>query len=442
MLGRPNILYIHSHDTGRTVQPYGYAVATPRIQRLAEHGVLFRQAFCAGPTCSSSRAALLTGQSAHSSGMLGLAHSGFALNDYKQHVIHTLREAGYTSTLVGVQHVANDADIIGYDRVITPFTQQSGWDSHHAKKIAAPAVEFLNSAPREPFFLSVGFLETHRKFRDPGPAEDPRYCRPPAPLPDLPQTREDMAAFAASARHLDGAMGAVFDALDKNELADNTLVICTTDHGIAFPAMKCNLTDHGIGVMLIMRGPGGFSGGKVCDALVSHVDLFPTLCDLLEIEPPPWLQGRSLMPVIRGEAEEVNEEIFAGVTYHTAYEPQRGVRTRRWKYIRRFEERPGPVLPNCDDGPSKDVWLEHGWRDRPPAMEQLYDLVFDPNEVNNLAGDSTMADVLDDMRGRLNRWMKATDDPLLLGSPVPAPSGAEVHSADGLSPTEPPNVIP
>src|SRR5207247_1678035 len=100
--------------------------------------------------------------------------------------------------------------------------------------------------------------------------------------------------------------------------------------------MKCHLTDRGIGVMLILRGPGVFSGGKVCDAMVSQIDLFPTLCDLLEIEKPAWLQGRSLLPLLHGEAEEVNDEIFAEVTYHAAYEPQRCVRTRRWKYIRRY----------------------------------------------------------------------------------------------------------
>jgi len=79
-MARPNILYLHSHDTGRTIQPYGHAVATPHLQRLADQGVLFRRAFCAAPTCSPSRAALLTGQCPHSSGMLGLAHRGFRLN--------------------------------------------------------------------------------------------------------------------------------------------------------------------------------------------------------------------------------------------------------------------------------------------------------------------------------------------------------------------------
>ena len=146
-----------------------------------------------------------------------------------------------------------------------------------------------------------------------------------------------------------------------------------------------------------------------------------------------------MMPLIRGEAEQIQDEIFAEVTYHAAYEPQRAVRTRRWKYIRRFEDRRGPVLPNCDDSLSKDVWMQHGWRDRPVASEQLYDLIFDPNEAHNLADDPSMDSVLDEMRGRLDRWMHATDDPLLRG-PVPAPPGARVNDPDGLSPSETPRI--
>jgi N-sulfoglucosamine sulfohydrolase len=92
---KPNILYIHSHDTGRYIQPYGHNIPTPHIQKMAEEGVLFRKAFCAAPTCSPSRAALLTGQSAHSSGMLGLAHRGFSLNDYDQHLANYLKKQGY-----------------------------------------------------------------------------------------------------------------------------------------------------------------------------------------------------------------------------------------------------------------------------------------------------------------------------------------------------------
>jgi N-sulfoglucosamine sulfohydrolase len=91
----PNIIYLHSHDTGRYVQPYGHQIPTPNIQRLADQGLLFRRAFCAAPSCSGSRACLLTGQWAHVNGMTGLAHRGWKLDDYGRHLVHPLREAGY-----------------------------------------------------------------------------------------------------------------------------------------------------------------------------------------------------------------------------------------------------------------------------------------------------------------------------------------------------------
>ncbi len=426
---RPNILYIHSHDTGRYIQPYGHAIPTPNLQQLAEQGVLFRKAFSAAPTCSPSRAALLTGQAPHSSGMFGLAHLGFSLHDYRQHLLHTLRAAGYRSVLVGMQHLVPDAQIakLGYDQVVDV-------PDSLAASVAPAAARFLRSAPSQPFFLDVGLFETHRVYFQPGVHEDPRYCLPPTPIPNTPQTRLDMAAYKASARSMDHGIGIVLDTLEAVGLADHTLVISTTDHGLAFPRMKCNLTDSGIGVMLIMRGPGGFVGGSVCDALVSHIDVFPTVCDLLGIEPPPWLQGRSILPLIQDKAEEVNDAIFAEVTYHVAYDPQRAIRTQRWKYIRRYGERTQPILSNCDGSPSKDLWVQCGWQRQAVDQEQLYDLIFDPNEGDNLARTPAHSGILDELRQRLDHWMHDTDDPLLKG-PVTPPPGALVGHLDEIEPS-------
>lgn len=407
-MDRPNILYLHSHDTGRYIQPYGHAVATPCLQKLAEDGVLFRQNFCVTPTCSPSRAALLTGCYPHENGMRGLAHLGYSLNDYKQHIIHTLRREGYVSALAGIQHIASPTageeawQVIGYDTCIDgdQYEQQ--------------ATSFLEGAPTTPFFLSVGFFETHREFPVVQDAsENPNYCLPPSPLPDTPETREDMARYKASARELDRKMGVVLDALEQSGLAENTLVICTTDHGIAFPRMKCNLYDSGIGTMLILRGPGGFSGGKVIDCMTSDLDIFPTVCDLLQIEPPPWIRGKSLLPLVSQETPKLHDELFFEINDHAAYEAVRAVRTERWKYIRRIDEHRTPVLLNCDNGESKSLWLNYGWEDQPVPEESLHDLVFDPNETNNLAGDVASQEILKVMRERLMRWMESTNDSLL-----------------------------
>jgi N-sulfoglucosamine sulfohydrolase len=430
---KPNILYIHSHDTGRYVQPYGFQVPTPNIQLLADQGVLFRQAFCAAPTCSGSRASLLTGQYCHNNGMLGLAHRGWSLNEYGQHMIHPLRAAGYSSTLIGEQHISEDPETIGYDEVIEV-------SSHHAGDVAPITNEAL-AAASEPFFFSVGFFETHRQFRAPTSVRDTLYSLPPGNLPDTPRTREDMAAFKASARSLDQGIGAVLNGLHRAGLSDSTLIICTTDHGLAFPNAKATLYDRGIGVMLLMRGPGGFVGGKVFDSLVSHLDIYPTVCDLAGIEHPPWLQGVSLMPLVRGETPAVRDEVFAEMTFHAAYQPLRALRTERWKYIRRFDDHPHPVLANCDDSASKELLAAAGWGEQIVAPEQLYDLLLDPNEAHDLSGDESRAEILAELRRRLEEWMRATDDPLLDG-PVTPPPGAVTNDPDQRSPNDPLTIAP
>ncbi len=133
----------------------------------------------------------------------------------------------------------------------------------------------------------------------------------------------------------------------------------------------------------------------------------------------------------------MRDEVFSEVTYHAAYEPMRCVRTRRYKLIRRYDERLLPVLPNCDNSPSKGLLLAHGWADRRYDREELYDLIFDPNETRNLAADPGLETVLADMRARLDDWMRHTGDPLLDGFVMPPPD-AYVNDPEGLSPQESP----
>jgi N-sulfoglucosamine sulfohydrolase len=214
---------------------------------------------------------------------------------------------------------------------------------------------------------------------------DALYGQPPAHLPDTPETRSDMASFKAGARSLDQGVGAVLDALD---------------------------------------------------ALVSHVDLYPTLCELAGAPLPDGLAGRSLLPLARGETPEIRDELFAELTYHAAYDPQRAIRTKRHNYIRHFGDRLEPVLPNVDDSPSKDLLVAAGWGQRKRPREELYDLVMDPGEMRNLAGDPTEESTRAELEARPRRWMAETADPLLDG-PVPIPPGAVVNRPDGLSPNEP-----
>ncbi|MEM1446964.1 MAG: sulfatase [Planctomycetota bacterium] len=446
-MSKINVVYLHSHDTGRYTSAYGHALRTPHVQKLAERGVLFRQAFCNNPTCSPSRACLLTGQVAHSNGMMGLAHRGGKLNDPSHMLPYFLRDAGYETAICGFQHVTGGEspltmEQLGYSldlsaqRDIKPAPTGSGDIA-----TAAVAADFLRTRGQDqPFFLDVGFTTTHRTNKNGSnvqwhngelsPQGDPRYVQVPACLPDTPETRADYADYAVAVTRLDDYIGRVLDALDEAGLTENTLVICTTDHGIAYPHMKCNLTAHGTGVMLTLAG-AGFDGGAVVDSLVSHIDLFPTVCDVLGLDHPAWLQGQSLTPLRKDSAAVINDALFAEVNYHAAHEPKRSVRTKRHSYIRRITTRNHQVLPNCDDSVSKTVLLEAGWRDRSQVAEQLYDLVFDPTESHNVIDDPAYAEALADLRSRLDGWMQATDDPALTGRVELSGMTVNAAEADG-----------
>ena len=443
-----NIIYLHSHDTGRYIQPYGYSIPTPNLQKFAEESVLFRQNFSANPTCSPSKAALLTGTYPCQNGMFGLEHHGFKLNDPGKHLANTLKQHGYTTGLAGIQHVFERDNKtykeMGYDFCpdIFIWLDHSKYPDMDKEDISViqrdtirpgiinNAVEFIENNKNKPFFLSVGFQDTHRPYpRFDRITENPKYCRAPAQFPDTPETREDMAGFMSTARNLDTAMGTIIDTVKKNGLEDNTLIICTTDHGIAFPKMKCTLYDSGTGTMLMIRGPEGFEGGKVIDALTSHLDVYPTVCDVLDIKKPDWLEGKSLMPLVKGEKEDIHDAVFTELNFHTCYAPYRAVRTKRWKYIKKFHNRKNLFEFHCNNGYCKNEYLKNNYPEIEIPEEQLFDLFFDPNEANNLVYKQEYKDILSELKEMLNDWMEKVDDPLLNSHILP-PKGTKVKSPD------------
>lgn len=414
-----NLLIVHAHDMGRYNSLYGHAIDTPNMRRLAEEGLVFRDAHCAAPTCSPSRAAMLTGVTAHEMGMLGLVHRGFTLNRPGHHLARRLAAGGYRTVRTGLQHEYDEAQVEVYDRVLEGKAEEDNRDL----AAAASAEEFLSSNPEGPWFLWMGLFYPHREFLEPGvDTPSPAYIKVPDPLPDTPRNREDMAGYHATVAIADRALGRVMEALEASGQAENTLVMLVTDHGIAFPGMKCDLTAHGTGVTWVVRHPE-LPAGAASDALVSHLDLVPTVLDLLGLDIPEGLHGVSLRPVLeRPETGSVRQSVFAEVNLHAGIEPKRGVRTQRYAYQRMFRADSAPVMANTDESPSKDTWLEAGWTERPEGRVRLYDLCFDPQERHNLAGDPDYADTLKDMEGLLVDWMERTNDPLLEG-PLVIPNG-------------------
>ena len=428
-----NVLYVHTHDTGRFIEPYDASIPTPNLMKLAKEGTLFRNAYCCGPTCSPSRAALLTGQPPHQNGMYGLAHRGFSLNDYSKHLANYLKKFGYETVLFGMQHECKNPEGIGYDRVFKDPRREAedltSWDLSNGDA----AIAYLREKHEKPFFMSYGLAHTHRPFLEIDESVHPDYLRVPGCLPDNAQTREDYAGFVTSAMRADMCIGRVLDELDRQGLADDTLILYTTDHGIAFPHMKCTLYDTGIGVSMIMKYKGNQSAGTVKDALVSHVDVYPTLCDMLGIPKPQWLTGKSLMPILNNEALEVNDAVFSEVTYHAATEPQRCVRTKRYKYIRRYGINDDYVPANIDEGESKHFLLDEGLLSRKIDREMLFDLSFDPAERRNLINDPDYAEIAEHMRGLLAKHMADTDDFIESGN-LPRPEGVIMNTITCIDP--------
>ena len=456
---RPNVLIVITHDTGRHLGCYGRDVETPNLDRLAAEGVMFTQAFCTAPQCSPSRASLLTGMMPHRHGLIGLTHRGFRLNPGVPLLPALLAETGYTTHLFGFQHEAPDAKELGYQHV---HRAEGG---HSCLHVTPLVLDFLANAP-QPFFAIVGFSETHRKFPESDtPVEDVKV---PPFLPDASEVRKDVAELYESVRRVDNSVGEILDALQQHGLAENTLFIYTTDHGIAFPGAKATLFDPGIEIALLARGPCGagilpascpqdagatvaqassllcpqdagatFRGGKVLNALVSNADLAPTILEFCGLPIPTETNGTSLLPLVRGEVERVREHVFVEQTYHAAYDPMRGVRTERFKYIRNFAERPWWLPPNVDNGYTKDWYRQHQPEvfQTPRRSELLYDLAHDPLERQNVVDSADYAVTLAELRDILERWMQETNDPLLHGDVLP-PTGAKVTSSKVWGPEE------
>ncbi|WP_168120075.1 sulfatase [Paenibacillus sp. HB172176] len=431
-----NIVYLHAHDAGRYVSPYGFPVDTPNLMKFAQEGVLFRKAFCAAPTCGPSRSALMSGQYPHEIGMYGLPGTpeGWAFDDYGKHLVRNLRELGFETVLAGCQHETGKSDKelredLGYERLLNEGREKKGW---FYQETIDHVERYLAEPKTRPFFLSVGIDEPHRnnigrpelgiggesarfsktRYYNPD-LLDYRYTAPPPFLPDLPEIRKDMASYREGARIMDEYMGRVLYALKHYGCEDNTLVIVTTDHGIEFAGGKKTLSDQGIGVMLMMRGPHGFSGGRVVESLVSQLDIYPTLCELLQIECRSWLRGKSLMPILRGEAQSIHEEIFAEQTCHGKLEPLRCIRTERCKLVlRHYAE--GPKLRS--DSPCDDLMASIGFYDRPLGAVELFDLYLDPWEHCNRAEDPAYQAIRRELTEKLTLWMSESGDPFPSGS--------------------------
>ncbi len=431
---KPHIVYIIVHDLGRYLGCHGRSpLPTPHLDALAAEGMLFTNHFCVAPSCSPSRGTITTGKYPHSNGLMGLSNPnhGWTLPASETTMPERLKNIGYETYLFGLQHEraidkVRDRYTLGYDHVTDAETV-----GIHCGPVAEEVVGFLDnrSTPEtkressdSPFFASVGFFEPHRPFHTDRTAgrEDPDNVYLPPFLPDNRIVREEMAGFTCLLELVDNAVGEIVSALERNGLADDTLLIFTTDHGIDMPRAKGTLYDPGIETTFIARWPGKIPGGTRCNDLVSNVDHLPTILRIADGRIPDTLEGYSFAGVLNHDFGDYTprKEIFAEKTHHAAYDPMRCIRTERHKFIYNFgANRPIEVLGRGQmDTTTAVPWLHK--TNRPLA--ELYDLALDPLEQNNVSGSTEYEEIETELRERLESFLIETDDPLMRGClPIP-----------------------
>ena len=429
-----NVLLLIADDQGLEMGCYGNTVIqTPNQDRLAQQGVKFTHAFAAVSSCSSSRSVMLTGLFNHTNGQYGLAHNyhNFHALPKIESLPALLKKSGYRTGIIGKFHVKPESQY-PFDYYASSGKLGGGRD---VSAMAEKAAEFFTQAAETPFFLLVGFVDPHRGPRNRFANEDnypgvqpirysPAEIPLPAHIPDTPEAREDMAEYYQAVSRLDQGIGLVLDRLKSAGRDRDTLVIFLSDNGIPFPGAKTTLYDAGVRLPLIISSPAQSRRGLTNHAMVSWVDLVPTILDWTDVEGPSYpLPGRSMLPVLEQENPEGWDEVFLSHTFHevTMYYPSRGVRTRRYKYLKN-------LYPALSYPYASDLWTSATWQSvlnrnlthlglRPvqaflhrPA-EELYELRNDPHEVKNLAGDPDYLTVLKDLRARVRAFQKKTGDP-------------------------------
>ncbi|MBM3864486.1 MAG: sulfatase [Verrucomicrobia bacterium] len=418
---RPDLVVFLTDDQSQgDVSPYGGGgIRTPNLQALADGGLTFTRAYVASPSCAPSRAALLTGRMpARNGAEANHSRPQPGLRKWPAY----FQELGYEVVAFGKVSHYRQAGEYGFDA--------HGHDVLHGHAGMQAAIDFLQRRPRagaRPLCLMVGSHWPHVPWPDEAPEYDPaRLPLPPGSI-DTPRTRAWRARYAAAVTRGDDQLGEILAAV-RTYLAPDVLVLFTADHGAQWPLGKWNLYEAGVCVPLVVSWPGRIRPGGRTDAMVSWVDLLPTLLEAAGGRPPADLDGRSFLAVLTGAAASHRDRIF---TTHSndgrmnVY-PARAVRDQQWKYIRNlrpelaFTTHIDLVGGRLGQRDFFATWEAAAGRDpaaaavleryhRRPA-EELYNLAVDPAEQVNLAADPRYGARLAALRGELDAWMKEQGD--------------------------------
>ncbi|MEX2336087.1 MAG: sulfatase [Fulvivirga sp.] len=408
---RMNFIYYITDDIGRNdVGAFGNKVIkTPNIDELAQEGLLFQNGYVATSSCSPSRCSMISGRYPHNTGAPEL-HNPLPPDQFM--FPQLLNEAGYYTVLSGKNHmgphVKNAFDTISLG--VGPGAQED-W------------TWFIRNRPKEkPFFFWFGSHDAHRpwQFDDKGTIYDPDDIQVPPMLYDGPVTREDLAGYYHEISRADYYLGELVKELKKEGILNSTYIIFLSDNGRPFPRCKTRLYDSGDKVPLIIYGPDVKVGDT--DALVSAIDIAPTVLDLAGVKQDRRIQGKSFSEVLLGKANSVRDFLFAEHNWHIYKNHERMVRFGDWMYIRNaYPERQVLAGESTRVFPAgKELWEAH---DRnltkpqqedvflvPRPAEELYNVKDDPFQFNNVADVKENAETLDYLRNVLDQWIVQTGD--------------------------------
>lgn len=428
---RPNFVLIIADDLAwDDTGAYGNRkVRTPNIDRLAREGLRFTHAFVTISSCSPSRSSLITGRYPHNTDAEQLH---WPLPAGQVTFVEKLKAAGYWTAASGKWHLG-DYVRDRFDLVDDPGEAGFQTDPKTGKMLAkddsgaAGWIPVMRQRPKDkPFFLWLAALDPHRDYVEniiPQPHRPEDVIVPPY-LPDTPEVRRELALYYDEIARLDGYVGEVTAELERQGVAQNTLILFISDNGRPFPRAKTTLYDSGVRTPLIARWPKTIRRGGVADGLVSSVDIAPTVLRLAGVAIPPTVQGRSFATILANPKATTRDAIYAEKNWHDYEDRARAVRTARFKYIR--NDYPDlPLTTSADSGRSPTMDAIRSLRDAgklkpeqarifqtPRPAEELYDVVADPHEFKNLATDPRYAKTLAELREKLNQWGRETDDRL------------------------------
>jgi N-sulfoglucosamine sulfohydrolase len=404
---------------------------TPNIDHFASQGMRFERAHVTVAICQPSRGVLATGRYGHNSGIMGFMHTDRDIPT----VMRSLGEVGYLTGVLGkVGHSTPHASY-KWDFVRDQNELGNGRDPELYYRYCK---EFLARCHREDrlFYFMVNSHDPHRPYhvtgkpipgaKEPSQTYDPEDVKVPGFVPDLPGVREELSYYLNSVRRLDDTFGKTMQALKESGFEDSTLVMFLSDNGIAIPFAKCNTYLTSTRTPWIVRWPGIVKEGTADrEHFISGIDFFPTGLEALGLPIPKGLDGLSFLPLLKGKGQSGRDKVFTQIDMKAGGDavPMRCVQDKRFGYIFTPWSDGKFWYKNNNEGLTMKAMIEAAKTDlfiaqrvkmfRYRVPEELYDLINDPDCLDNLVSKAGYNKELKKMQSRLHNWMKQTNDPLL-----------------------------